>query len=234
MNGPADLDLIELQARTLFVHDDASRLVCVNEPSRPIAPRFFLGRTRAGNIWRLHHDLSSDLAHEIASLAAREPVVADLHAPYTHVQQIRTMLAAAAPIAREYSGPAFWFDTSATADTSAVLVTAENAAAFGGIAATMAHEIADYAPVFAICIEGEAVSVCFSARTGKDAAEAGVETLPHVRGRGLAPRAVGAWAAAIQAQEKSALYSTSWENQASQRVAEKLGLTMYGADLHFT
>jgi len=30
------------------------------------------------------------------------------------------------------------------------------------------------------------------------------------------------------------VYSTSWENAASQAVARKLGLTMYAADFHIT
>ena len=44
---------------------------------------------------------------------------------------------------------------------------------------------------------------------------------------------VAAWAAAVRASGRLPLYSTSWDNVASQGVARKLGLVLYGADLSF-
>jgi RimJ/RimL family protein N-acetyltransferase len=75
-------------------------------------------------------------------------------------------------------------------------------------------------------------SSCYSSRVGRVADEAGVETPPQHRGRGYAPIAVAAWARRVQAEGKLALYSTSWENRASQRVAAKLGGRLYGEDWH--
>jgi len=81
-------------------------------------------------------------------------------------------------------------------------------------------------------VEGDAaVSLCFSARLTARAAEAGVETLEDFRGRGLATAVVAAWARAVRAGGREPLYSTSWDNRASQAVARKLGLVRYGADL---
>jgi RimJ/RimL family protein N-acetyltransferase len=75
-------------------------------------------------------------------------------------------------------------------------------------------------------------SRCHSSRIGRIADEAGVETPIEHRGRGYAPMAVAAWARRVQALGKLALYSTSWGNRASQRVAEKLGARLYGEDWH--
>jgi predicted GNAT family acetyltransferase len=88
-----------------------------------------------------------------------------------------------------------------------------------------------WGPVAAVIVEGRAVSVCFSARLTPRAAEAGVETLPDFRGAGHATHAVAAWAQAIRESGRRPLYSTSWENLASQGVARRLGLRMYGVDL---
>jgi RimJ/RimL family protein N-acetyltransferase len=78
----------------------------------------------------------------------------------------------------------------------------------------------------------EVPSRCYSSRVGERADEAGVETPTEHRGRGYAPIAVAAWARRVQAEGRLALYSTSWENRASQRVAEKLRGRLYGEDWH--
>jgi predicted GNAT family acetyltransferase len=73
------------------------------------------------------------------------------------------------------------------------------------------------------------VSVCFSARNGPLAAEAGVETLADFRGQGHAAAVTAAWAAQIQAEGRIPIYSTWWGNDASQAVARRLGLRMFGS-----
>jgi predicted GNAT family acetyltransferase len=85
-------------------------------------------------------------------------------------------------------------------------------------------------PVMAVSEGGRPVSICFCARRSAVAAEAGVETAPGFRGRGLAPRATSAWAAAIREMGLMPLYSTTWDNGSSLAVAGKLGLIVYATD----
>ena len=88
----------------------------------------------------------------------------------------------------------------------------------------------DIGPVAAAVVDGSAVSICYCARLSPLAAEAGVETLDAMRGRGYATAAVTAWATAMRGRGLLPLYGTSWENVASQRVAEKVGAVCYGED----
>lgn len=81
-------------------------------------------------------------------------------------------------------------------------------------------------------LEAEVPASCYSSRVGLVADEAGVETPSEHRGLGYAKIAVAAWARRVQTQGKLALYSTSWQNRASQRVAEKLGGRLYAEDWH--
>ena len=81
--------------------------------------------------------------------------------------------------------------------------------------------------------EGEAVAVCCCSRNAPGAAEASLRTLEAYQRRGFAAATVAAWAAAIRESRRLPLYSTSWDNVASQGVARKLGLVLYGADLSF-
>jgi predicted GNAT family acetyltransferase len=75
--------------------------------------------------------------------------------------------------------------------------------------------------------------MCFSSRTSAYAAEAGVETAPEFRGRGYASAVVTRWAEVVRQSGRRPLYSTSWDNLASQGVAKKLGLILYGEDCSF-
>jgi RimJ/RimL family protein N-acetyltransferase len=80
-------------------------------------------------------------------------------------------------------------------------------------------------------LEGRhAVSVCGSVRRTGEAHEAGVDTAPAFRRRGHAHRAVAAWLVEVKRLGREPLYSTSWQNAASQALAASLGLTMFGTD----
>jgi len=84
-----------------------------------------------------------------------------------------------------------------------------------------ADELPGRAPMLALVEDGYVVSVCFCARRSAEAAEAGLETAEHFRGRGLGPRVTAAWALAIRASGRLPLYSTSWSNEPSLAVARK-------------
>ncbi len=100
--------------------------------------------------------------------------------------------------------------------------------------AWLADELTVRNPVMAVIVDGATASVCFSARSTPAASEAGVETLPEHRGRRYAGAVTVAWAAEVQRQGRIPLYSTSWTNHASRRVAARLGLIQYATDFHIT
>jgi len=88
----------------------------------------------------------------------------------------------------------------------------------------------DAGPIAAAIEQGSAVAICFCSRLPNRATEAGVETLPAHRGKGYATAAVATWAAEVRRRGILPLYSTSWENLASQRIAYKLRMVLYGDD----
>lgn len=228
---PNALDLLALQAEVLYVHDGAGRLLRVNEPGDPPAPRVFLGRSPAGNLWRCRHDLPGDLIRELEQVAAAEPAASDLRdLPRCH-DRLRALLAAHAPVGGVWHGPAYRFpDAPLAAPDGVTRVTAANAGCLRPHFADLVPELAWRQPCLAVVEGGAAVSVCFSARNHARAAEAGVQTIAAARGRGHAARVVAAWAAAVRDQGRLPLYSTAWDNLASQGVARRLGLVLYGAN----
>jgi len=78
MTSVSDLDLLDFQINAFFTHDALGRIIRINEPNGNLAPRFFLGRTRNGNLWRVRNDLDTKTMQDLAQLASEEPVANDL------------------------------------------------------------------------------------------------------------------------------------------------------------
>lgn len=233
MSG-GDFDLMRMQVEALFVHDANGHLLRINEPdpTNP-APRFFLGRTTSGNLWRTRADLLPELAAALDALAADEPVVSNLREPPRYEDDYIQLLERYNPISNNNSGPAFTLPDLVPAPTT-VTLTQDNEHLAEAHFSWLLGALDDYAPVTVIVEDGAAVAACFCSRITASVAEAGVYTEEAYRGRGYAAEVVRGWAAAVRASGRQPLYSTSWSNIASQQVVRKLGAVMYGVDYSLT
>jgi hypothetical protein len=220
---------MQLQAETLYRYNAEGRMLCVNEPGDPPADRFFMGRTLQGNLWRFRYDLPAAIVEQLEALCRTEPISAELARPPLHYDAIRAVLQVQAPIEGEYRGPAYRVPDSVQAPAGVVLISAANEH-------LLQPWFMDWLPVdpeqtvAAVLEEQVAVAICFCSRLTGRAAEAGVETATPFRRRGYAAAATAGWAAELRRRGRIALYSTSWDNLASQGVARKLGMRMYGED----
>ena len=234
---PSDLELMNIHVRALFTHDTESRLLFVNEPDSAViaAPRLFLGRTRAGNVWRFRADLPDKLSKDLDALCADEPPVnVEFNQPPHHLEAFVRLLEKHAPVQEVSSGPAYQFTKYEMPSKPLLAVTEKNAETLQGGFEKLVAELPAWQPFVALVEEDRAVSVCRSARITSEAHEAGVETLPDFRGKGYAKDVVAEWARLVRTAGAIPLYSTSWENNASQAVARKLQLKCYGVDFKIT
>ncbi len=229
-----DLELMRMQTEALFVHDTNGKLLRINEPD-PIdpAPYLFLGRTRAGHVWRTRYDLPDDLAAELGRLASAEPVSRDLSESPLYAVRYIDLLKPYAPQLVIHSGPAYILPEG-DPSRDVVTITADNITLVQAHFGWLFANAADYAPVVAAVVDGNAVAVCFCSRITPQVAEAGVYTETQYRGYGYATKAVQGWATAVRATGRLPLYSTSWSNHASQAIAKKLGAIQYGTDYSLT
>lgn len=230
-----DRHLMRLHIAALYTTDAAGRLLRVNEPAGGPAPRFFVGRTRDGSEWRVRDDMTdARLLRDLESAVERDgDDVAALVAPQFPTRY-ESILAGNAPVQRIWSGPAFHCLANLPTDSRPVHVTDANAEILGRFLSPWLPDVVTAQPLFALTVNGDAVAVCASVRITDAAHEAGVETVPEYRGRGYAGAVVSAWAAAVRRAGAEPLYSTSWQNVASQSVARMLGLRQFGVDLHIT
>ena len=231
-----DKELMKIQVEVLFTQDKNRRLQRINESTGATgsAPRFFFGYTNEGSICRFRHDLPDDVIAQLKEVAAAEPIPMSFQRIPRNHKQFEDILQHHAPIERVWVGPAYRFPEHITLPTHIVQLSHKNVGLLKGDFADMVSELNSSHPYFAIIADSQAVSICRSVRVSSRAHEAGVDTLIGYRRRGYATAVVAAWALAIRALNRIPLYSTSWDNVASQGVAQRLGLVQYGVDYHVT
>ena len=213
------------------------RLLAVNESGDPPAPRLFLGRTRLGNVVRYRHDLPADVVRVLEEIAAREPVAGALSdEPLATYDALLAVLRAHAAIRDAWRGPAYRFPECDEGPLGhpAVAIDERNAALLDGPFASFRTWLPEIQPCIAAVQEGAVVALCHASRRSAAAAEAGVETLPPFRGRGYGAAVVAARAQAVRRHGLLPLYSTSWDNTGSRRLAQRVGLVLYAEDVHVT
>lgn len=228
----SDSDWLDLHLDALFVHDERGRILTRKALDGGPAPRFFLGRTPDGNCWRFRDDVPDAVVERLEALCDGEPAPTDLRTPPRNEERYREVLADHAPITEAWSGPAYRFPAALPPTAPDVVrLTAGNAHLLrGGDLEPWLEDIGHSEPLVALVREDRAVSVCGSVRITPEAHEVGVETSAGARRRGFAVAVVAAWARTVREIGAEPLYSTSWENAASQAVARKLNLIPYASD----
>lgn len=229
--------LMGIQADTSFTYDARGRMLRSNEPredARRPAPRLFLGRTTAGHVVRFGAGLPDDVVRHLGAMFERSPPSGAPATPPAALAAVREALTSHASVTAEESGPAYRFPVSLARSGEAVRLTDANRGLARDTYPWLHNEIGDWQPCFVVVRDGAVVSVCFSSRIGVAAAAAGVETLPGFRGHGYAAAVTAAWGVSVRAEGRIPLYGTAWDNVASQGVARRLGLIMFGTDATWT
>ncbi|MBJ8053906.1 GNAT family N-acetyltransferase [Bacillus cereus] len=221
----SELELIAIQAEVLFVHNQVGKMICVNEQGNPKAPRFFLGRTREGNIKRYHYNLDSEMISKIEKLILE-------CSNHIEIAKIIKVLNDERTVENIWMGSAYMFPNNLNKPTRAIQITEKNKELLRENFPNLIEQMEWRQPYFAIIKNEKVVSICCSARSTPIAAEASVETLAEFQGKGYGSDVVAAWAISIKEEKRIPLYSTSWDNCASQAVARKLKLINYGMNLH--
>jgi RimJ/RimL family protein N-acetyltransferase len=226
------LELMNLHVGALYVHNEVGQIVSVNEWTGGLVPRFFLGRTNVGNIWRFRDDVPDKLVNELTALCLED--TGDIALEPKHKEKYLELLAARETVTQIWQGPVYWCSQPVKPSVQPVAITEDNAHLLEGGLESWLPDVPHRQPFLATLQNGKAVSVCASVRITDAAHEAGVETLPAYRQKGYAASAVAGWANTLLAKNIIPLYSTSLENTASQNVARKVGFECFGVDFHVT
>ncbi len=224
----SNYDLMQMHVHALYIHDSRSRIVSVNDWNGGSVPRFFLGRTMQGNVWRFRQDLPEGICKELESFFEAEPFSLS-EQPRFESEYVR-ILSEHAPVESKWFGYAFWFPKHAETPSEPVSIDTNNSYLLKESMPDWLLDVPHQQPFVARVVSGQAVAVCASVRITDAAHEAGVETLEIHRRKGYAVSVVRSWASAVEERGAIPLYSTSFNNIGSQNVAARLGLSRYGVD----
>ncbi len=226
---PAAQRLVDLHLANICDFDERGRLTVERTGgSGTPSPRLRLVLAASAHRWFCRADVEDARAEQLNALAASEPVTGTIPAWPRHREAYRDILGASDD--DEYGGPAFVLPERPLPDGPAVELGEADRPLLERHMEGWARDFEASRPFGAVVEHGAVVSVCANARRLSAAVEAGVETVEAYRGRGYARAATAVWASVIRREGLVPLYSTSWDNVASQRIAASLGAVQYAVD----
>ncbi|MEK3915941.1 GNAT family N-acetyltransferase [Paenibacillus sp. FSL H7-0331] len=213
---------MNIQAATLYVLNEKNKIIGINERNQTSVTAVFIGRTRESISTYFHTDLPQSIVEEIQQHTLES----------IHVLNLCRIIEKYKPVKDIWIGPAFTFnqDNMFISESEITLIDESNKNLLLQHFSELLGELEERMPIAAYIINDEAVSVCCSARISSQAAEAGLMTIEPYRGKGIGQKVVHKWSDEIFKQGLLPIYSTSWDNLSSQRVAQKLGLIQFGMD----
>lgn len=235
---PSDIDLLALETDTLWTRDDRGRLARAGGLDAAPPPQLVVAASSAAQIAAVGHDVPNELAAELLSVVVGAAPPAPGQPPAA-LDICALRLASTLGPVDVSGGPSYVATSVPVATSGATIIVSDGSKPHGD--ALHAPEGSGWEPhEWRALLDGtlgpwamaevsdQIVSICFSPRLTRVAAEAGVRTEPEHRGRGHAAAVTAAWASLVMATGRHAFYSTSADNMSSQRVAARLGLRPIG------
>ncbi len=158
-------ELLRLHLATLFAQDGEGRMTVTNEPVGRPAPRLFLGRTDAGNVWRFRHDVPRDVADALQRLCARAS--ASLDPEQWNPAPFLAVLGEHRPVESVWHGPAYRFAPDLPESVCVVAVTEGSASVLQPRFGDWLDAVGECQPFFA-CVKSwdNAASVAVARKLG--------------------------------------------------------------------
>jgi hypothetical protein len=225
-----EVALLRLEIETGWVTDPDGRLVRSRTPEWRPVPLLTVGAGAGGLCWALSSEVPAPLAAALAdALAATAPPDATPAvgwAPGT-AGALVDLLAGVGALAAPARGPAYLVPAGRRGPERPDLVAGGRGDEERLRGVMPEHDRTTLAEPWTVAlVDGRVAAVCETARSAPTSVEAGVWTYQPYRRRGLAAVVTAAWA--CQVGGRTAFYSTSEDNLASQGVARRLGLRPLG------
>lgn len=218
-----DLALMKLHIDVLYQKNHKGALTVINEPPFETAPTVMVGATKEGKVVYFSEEVDDLFKKRVQQIVkeTKDEMIAQIINKMTR----RTNLS-------EFNmGPTYVFPEIKEKSPKVLHIKEIDKEVLAADFPFIQSDFEVKEPCMIVMEHDRVVSLCCTARHSNEAAEASVFTHEKYRGKGYGAAVTEAWAMAIQQQGKTALYSTTWDNFASQGVAKKLGMRQYGFEL---
>lgn len=231
-----DEDDTAITADPGFVLDEAGRMLRVNAPDAPPAPRFWIAGSAKGNHFLFRYDVAHDIEDEITPLARSEPPLANSDGIAIHLDRYTKLLARQAPVpaTRSHSTMCSRITDSPLRHSrgDALVARFESSGMPEGLSGMGFKNTGELRAPWCIVMDGdEPASIAFAARLSARRAGLGLATAPAFRRRGFAAAATAAWTQHPALANRSLSYTHNRDNRSSKRVTERLRLRFKGLSL---
>lgn len=221
---------LHAHADSLFVRNQKGDLTFVNDwQGNHEAPLLHVARGQTETVHYFHQSVPDAIRTEIRGLLNQEngPITAALSFESEYLRLLGDIREVVPP----RLGPAYFILPQEPAVAAPVVaITSTNSHFLERHLSDWLPDVNHEQPMFAWVDDGAALGVCSSVRTSSQAVAAGVEVTPGARKSGIGKAVVRAWAIAVQNSGKFAMYSTTRDNIASQRLAASLKCQFIGTD----
>ncbi len=235
------MSAIDLHVQSMFSFDAHGRIDGTNDwvehPLAKVHIAFSVDADRPAVRFGQSIDDSERWSARVAELAASNPPPSDQASLIRWRDQLARLLEPLGTFEIN-GGPAYAADrVPDQPPAGTALVTPGNTDALDRNHADWRADVPHQQPMAVALLGEHAVAVCATVRKppahagAKFGYQAGLETSPNARRRGYAVLAVNAWCHAVAASGFVPVYSTSWDNVASQRVARRCDLRFLGSDI---
>jgi len=221
--------LLRLELETLWVLDREGRIVRSTSPDVPYEPLLVVAAHPGAPVWAASAQVPATLMDGLAAAVADAAPIDDVGWQPSTAAEILAILRTAGlgALAPAMGGPSWRIPaTMRRRRTGAELCTSHDLAldALQGRMPEQDRRLTE--PWVVAMVAGEVAAVCETARSTAHGVEAGVWTYEPHRRQGLAVAVTAAWSELVT--DRTAFYSTSWDNDASQAVARRLDLEPLG------
>jgi hypothetical protein len=225
------LDLLRLEIETLWVLGDDGRLVRNRtDDGRPV-PLLAIGACHEGLCWTVGRDVPDDIA--VALTATLEATAAGDEVGWRpdSERELLDRLSAFRPLGPAWLGPSYVVPAPLPAPRGLDLRSSatDDVAGLRGLMPEKDRRIL-IEPWVVAMVDGQVAAVCETSRSAPTSVEAGVWTYEPYRRRGLGAAVTAAWSGYVV--DRTAFYSTNWDNVGSQGIARRLGLHPLGQLWH--
>lgn len=221
-----DLALLRLEMETLWVTDRAGALLHCRTAGAEPPPLLVVGSGALGMTCATSVDVPPVLGARLAALLHGEPPADAIGWAPRCAAALVEALAEVGEVAAPRSGPSYVVPHRPVAPTGVDLRSSTEADLRSLHDLMPEADRSLTAPWAVAMVDGRVAAVCETARSAPTAVEAGVWTYEPHRRRGLGTAVTAAWSALVA--PRTAFYSTSSDNAASQGVARCLGLRPLG------